>query len=41
MFAVAVGVLLEFLLQSLAHPLAAFGLHLEFDLAQRARSGLV
>jgi len=41
MFAVAVGVLLEFLLESLAHPLAAFGFDLEFDLAQRARSGLV
>ena len=41
MFAVAVGVLLEFLLESLAHPLAAFGFDLEFDLAQRTRSGLI
>jgi hypothetical protein len=38
MFAVALGILLEFLFQSLAHPLAAFGFHLEFDVAQRARS---
>jgi len=35
---VAVGVLLEFLLQPLAHPLAAFGFDLEFNLAQRARA---
>jgi len=41
MFAVAVGVLLEFLLESLAHPLAAFGLDLEFDVAQGARLCLV
>jgi hypothetical protein len=38
MFAVVVGVVLEFLLQSLAHPLAAFGFDLEFDRAQRARA---
>lgn len=41
MLAMAVGVLLEFLLQSLAHPLAAFGFHLEFNRAQRARSSRV
>jgi hypothetical protein len=41
MLAVIVGVLLEFLLQSLAHPLAAFGFHLEFQRAQRARSSRV
>ena len=38
MFAVAVGDLLEFLLESLAHPLAPFGFNLEFDVAQGARS---
>ena len=38
MFAVLVGVLLQFLVQPLAHPLAAFGFHLEFNLAQRARA---
>jgi len=32
----AVSFLLEFLLQPLAHPVAAFGQYLVFDLAQRA-----
>ena len=41
MFAVAVGVLLQFLLESLAHPLTAFGFDLQFNLAQRAGSGLL
>ena len=34
MFAVLVGVVLELLLQTLTHPLAAFGFHLQLDLAE-------
>ena len=36
MFAVAVGFLLQALLQTLAGPFAAFGQHLLFNLSQRA-----
>src|SRR5438093_9049608 len=39
--AVAVSLLLEFLLQPLAHPLAAFGHDFHFDFAQRARGILI
>ena len=37
MFAVAVGVLLKLLLESLAHPLAAFSENFLFDRAQGTR----
>lgn len=38
MFAVLIGVLLELLLQTLAHPLATFSFHLELGFAERLRA---